>query len=364
MIGKSSASSIQNGPSDKGTAPLIYESEIARNLVSPADLAACRAMIKAGSKTFYTSSKLLPRRIRDAARQLYAFCRVADDVVDESDDIAAAVDSLRVRLDAIYALKPEPFSADRAFADLALSYSIPRSLPEALIDGFAWDASGRRYATIHEVYAYAVRVAGTVGAMMAIIMRVRSDEAIARACDLGVAMQLSNIARDVGADAAIGRLYLPEDWMREEGLDPDTFMSKPKPSEALARVIERLLQEADRLYARSVAGIAMLPKPCRPAIHASRLLYAAIGHHVRLNGYDSVTRRAVVSKSRKLALLASAIKVSLFSTDRHSYPVLDEAAFIVDAVKEAPEPKPLPETMDEKAEWVTNLFIRLANTDR
>jgi 15-cis-phytoene synthase len=343
---------------------LIYDSEIARHLVSPADLAECRAMIKAGSKTFYTSSKLLPRRIRDAARQLYAFCRVADDVVDETDDIEAAVASLRLRLDAIYALKPEPFAADRAFADLALTYSIPRSLPEALIDGFAWDASGRRCQTIRDVFAYSVRVAGTVGAMMAIIMRARSEEAIARACDLGVAMQLSNIARDVGADAAIGRLYLPEDWMREEGLDPDAFLERPEPSEALARVLERLLQEADRLYAQSVAGIAMLPKPCRPAIHASRLLYSAIGHQVRSNAYDSVTRRAVVPKDKKFRLLANAIKASLFASEPVFYPVLDEAAFIVDAVTAAPEPKPLPETLEERAEWVANLFIRLANTDR
>lgn len=343
---------------------MIYDSEIARLLVSPADLAECRAMIKAGSKTFYTSSKLLPQRIRDAARQLYAFCRVADDVVDESDDIEAAVESLRLRLDAIYALKPEPHCADRAFADLALTYSIPRSLPDALIEGFAWDASGRRCKTASDVYAYSVRVAGAVGAMMAIIMRSRSSEAIARACDLGVAMQLSNIARDVGADAKIGRLYLPEDWLREVGIDPDAFLANPKPSPELTLVIERLLNDADHFYERSISGIAMLPKRCRPAIHASRLLYSAIGHQVRLNGYDSISQRAVVPKSRKLVLIGKAIQSSLFSSAITPYPVLEEAAFVVDAVAAAPEPKHLPESFNERAEWVANLFIRLAKTDQ
>ena len=342
---------------------MIYDSDLARSLVSPADLAECRAMIKAGSKTFYTSSKLLPQRIQDAARQLYAFCRVADDVVDESDDIEAAVESLRLRLDAIYALNPDPHPADRAFADLALTYSIPRSLPDALIEGFAWDASGRRCKTASDVYAYSVRVAGAVGAMMAIIMRSRSPEAIARACDLGVAMQLSNIARDVGADAKIGRLYLPEDWLREVGIEPDAFVHDPRPSPELTIVIERLLTEADRFYERSISGIAMLPKRCRPAIHASRLLYSAIGHQVRLNGYDSISQRAVVPKKRKLVLIAKAIQASLFAIDIKPYPVLEEAAFIVDAVAAAPEPKRLPETLNERAEWVTNLFIRLEKTD-
>jgi len=342
---------------------LIYDSDIARHLVSPADLAACRAMIKAGSKTFYTSSKLLPQRIKDAARQLYAFCRVADDVVDEADDIDAAVESLRVRLDAIYDLNPAPYPADRAFADLALTYSIPRSLPDALIEGFAWDASGRRYKTASDVFAYSVRVAGAVGAMMAIIMRSRSPEAIARACDLGVAMQLSNIARDVGADATIGRLYLPEDWLREVGIDPDSFIAHPKPSPELTIVIERLLSEADRFYERSMSGIALLPKRCRPAIHASRLLYSAIGHQVRFNGYDSISQRAVVPKSRKLVLIGKALQASLSTSIIKPFPVLEEAAFIVDAVAAAPEPKRLPETLNERAEWVTNLFIRLAKTD-
>mgnify|MGYP006274274061 FL=1 len=216
--------------------------------VTHADLALCRAMIREGSKTFYTSSKLFPRRIRDASRALYAFCRVADDAVDQSDDIKAALADLKERLDAIERHEPHPHAADRVYADLAYRYAIPRTLPDALIDGFVWDASGQRCRSESDLIAYAVRVAGAVGAMMAIIMEARSPEAIARATDLGIAMQLTNIARDVGEDARMNRLYLPETWMREAGLDPDEFLKAPIHSPQLVIVIKRLLALADHFY--------------------------------------------------------------------------------------------------------------------
>ena len=166
--------------------------------VTHADLALCRAMIREGSKTFYTSSKLFPRRIRDASRALYAFCRVADDAVDQSDDIKAALADLKDRLDAIERHEPHPHAADRVYADLAYRYAIPPTLPDALIDGFVWDASGQRCRSESDLIAYAVRVAGAVGAMMAIIMEARSPEAIARATDLRLRCSLQ-ISRAMSA---------------------------------------------------------------------------------------------------------------------------------------------------------------------
>ena len=327
--------------------------------VTHADLALCRAMIREGSKTFYTSSKLFPRRIRDAARALYAFCRVADDAVDQSDDIKAALADLKERLDAIERHEPHPHAADRVYADLAYRYAIPRTLPDALIDGFVWDASGQRCRSESDLIAYAVRVAGAVGAMMAIIMEARSPEAIARATDLGIAMQLTNIARDVGEDARMNRLYLPETWMREAGLNPDEFLKAPKHSPQLVIVIKRLLVLADHFYDRALPGIALLPRRCRPAIHAARLLYREIGRQVERNQYDSITQRAVVSKSRKFALLGEALLLSTAPQSDALADPADEARFVVDAVIAAPIPKPYPVGFDEKAEWVTNLFLRL-----
>ena len=179
------------------------------NSLDPADMDACRALLKGGSRTFHAASKVLPRKVSDPAIALYAFCRLADDAVDLGDNRAAAVERLKERLDRAYRGQPMDQAADRAFADVVARFSIPREVPEALLEGLAWDAEGRRYETLPELCAYAARVAGTVGTMMTLVMGQRAPEIVARACDLGVAMQLTNIARDVGEDARAGRLYLP-----------------------------------------------------------------------------------------------------------------------------------------------------------
>lgn len=267
--------------------------------IDAADIALCRASLRHGSRSFLAASLLLPREVRDAACALYAFCRMADDAVDQQGtDEAAAVAMLRARLACIYepgaAASALPMAADRALAGVVAHFDIPRALPEALIEGFAWDAAGRSYDTLEQLQDYAARVAGTVGAMMALIMRVRSPDAVARACDLGVAMQLSNIARDVGEDAAMGRLYLPRQWMREAGIDPQAWLARPVFTPALASVVQRLLAAADALYARVGSGVAQLPLACRPGINAARFLYADIGRQVQRAGCDSKIGRAHV----------------------------------------------------------------------
>ena len=279
-----------------------------RDLVaSSADIAACRAAIRVGSRTFHAASLLLPRRIRSSALALYAFCREADDAIDRSDDPLQALAVLQRRLDLAYRGEPIDNAADRALSAVVMQFEIPQVLPGALLEGFAWDATAREYPDISSLRAYGVRVAGTVGVMMSLLMGVRAQGALARAADLGVAMQLSNIARDVGEDARMGRLYLPRDWMREAGLDPDAWLRSPCFEPRLGTVIDRLLAEASMLYERAAAGVDELPVECRPAIHAARLMYAAIGQEVRRRGGDSVSARAVVSGRRKLFLLAEAL---------------------------------------------------------
>ncbi len=278
------------------------------------------------------ASWLLPRTVREPASALYAFCRMADDAVDGSREPAAAVARLRSRLADIYAGRPQPTVEDRAMASVVSRYGIPQVWPEALIEGFAWDAEGRRYETIEELHGYAARVAGAVGAMMALVMGARTPSALARACDLGVAMQLSNIARDVGEDASLGRLYLPRAWMRDAGLDPDRWLAEPRFSAALARVVERLLREADTLYARAGQGVAELPLGCRPGINAARLLYRQIGLEVERRGLDSVSGRAVVSVRRKAVGLAHAACLVRPARVRSPLPPLAATAFLVDAV--------------------------------
>lgn len=230
------------------------------------DLAACEELMRGGSKSFFAASSLLPQRVRMPAIALYAFCRVADDAIDEHDDDPLAMQKLEKRLEAIYNGQPEPIIEDRAMAMVAHRYGLPRQLPEALLEGFAWDAAGRRYETLDDLHHYCARVAGSVGAMMAMIMGVKNPYALARACELGNAMQLTNIARDVGEDARNGRLYLPRRWMREAGIDPDAWLIRPQFTPALGDVIGRLLLEADRLYRLGSSGIADLPRDCRGAI--------------------------------------------------------------------------------------------------
>ena len=328
-----------------------------------ADLDDCRATLRDGSKSFAAAARLLPREVADSAVALYAFCRVADDAIDRAGG-ASALPALRDRLRRAYDHRPYPLAPDRALAWVVSRHAIPRALPEALLEGFAWDAEGRRYAEFSDVVAYATRVAGTVGAMMALLMGARAPAAVARACDLGIAMQLVNIARDVGEDARAGRLYLPLSWLRAEGIDPETWLTAPRFSPELGRVTRLLLVEADALYARADGGIALLPAGCRPGIAAARLIYAEIGREVARHGHDSVSRRAVVTGRRKLALLARSVAHALAARVGEDAPPRPEARFLLDAVAAAPAPArhaPARERAgwDARVERIIAIFARL-----
>ncbi|WP_295530153.1 phytoene/squalene synthase family protein [uncultured Pseudacidovorax sp.] len=324
-----------------------------------ADVAACRTSLRHNSRTFHTASLLLPRRVREPATVLYGFCRLADDAVDEPLAPRDAVDRLRERLDRVYAGTPITVPSDRALAAVVAMYGVPRALPDFLIDGLAWDVEGRQYDTLAELQAYAARVAGAVGAMMSLLMETRAPQALARACDLGVAMQLSNIARDVGEDAGNGRLYLPRDWLREAGIDPAAWLAKPQPDPRVDAVVLRLLAEADRLYAQASAGVGCLPLDCRPGINAARLLYAGIGHAVRRAGGDGVRHRARVPGWRKAALMVRA-GLQLWPSDvALQAPSLPANQPLLDAVAASAMPQ-----RPGRAEFVIDLFERLARDER
>ena len=172
---------------------------------------------------------------------------------------------------------------------------------------------------------------------MCVLMRVRDADALARACDLGVAMQLTNIARDVGEDARAGRIYLPLDWIHAEGLDPQSVLSATQASPELRRMVKKLLSEAQALYARSEVGVAALPLNARTGIYAARYIYAAIGQAVTRNHYDSITHRGRTNRAQKMALLAKSSLRTTASLVMPKSPVLyarplPEVQFLVDAV--------------------------------
>jgi phytoene synthase len=328
-----------------------------------ADFAKCAALIRTGSRSFYMSSLLLPRWVRKPAYAIYAFCRISDDAVDDPGARADAVELLRARLARAYASNPDDTSCDRAIAATVKTFAIPQALPEALLEGLAWDGEGRRFATLSDLYGYAARVASAVGAMMTVLMGVRDQRVLARACDLGVAMQLTKIARDVGEDARNGRVYLPLTWLAEMGIDPAEFVASPVFDERIAHLVARLLDLADHLYARSASGINGLPMSCRPAIHAARLIYREIGQEVKRAGYDSVSRRAVVADRRKLMLLGRATGAAFLPRRRAKLPALDETKFLVDAVE--PSRARFSESdIEDRLLFVVDLMGRLGNREK
>ncbi len=307
------------------------------SVIRPDDLEHCREVIRTGSLSFHAASKLLPNSVRDPALALYAFCRLADDEVDEGSNKGAAVLDLQERLDLVYSGTPRNAPEDRAFAAVCEEFDMPRALPEALLEGLAWDAMEQRYHSLSDVRRYSARVASAVGAMMCVLMRVRDADALARACDLGVAMQLTNIARDVGEDARAGRIYLPLDWLADAGMDPSEFMADPKASVEVRRMVKRLLAEARRLYIRSETGIGSLPLNARTGIFAARFIYSAIGTQVTRKGHDSINHRARTTAAHKLGLISVSAVRSAASVVLPKSPVLfasplDEVRFLVDAV--------------------------------
>ncbi len=318
---------------------------------TPANCAACRRSIRQGSQSFYLASLLLPVAIREPAYAVYAFCRMADDLIDRDEGGAQAIRDLGFMLDRVYAGEPDRNFVERGFADVVERFAIPRAVPDALIEGLAWDAAGKRYRSLDDLKAYAVRVAGTVGFMMTLVMGRREPHVLARACDLGVAMQLTNIARDIGEDARNGRLYIPLDWLADAGLDAEAWIAAPDYCDHIRSFVGRLLAEAEILYTRSQSGIAALPSGCRLGINAARLLYRGIGQEV-LRGVDPVSTRAVTSKRRKLRLLAEALTSRPPEGSDLLAQGVAQADFLIDAVARSPAPRappPVPAWWDLRA---------------
>jgi 15-cis-phytoene synthase len=331
------------------------------------DEKACSAAIRHGSKSFHLASLLLPSPTRQAARALYAFCRHSDDLIDDPRSGMPALQKLSQRLDLIYTGDPAPFACDRAFARTVRDHAVPKAVVEALLEGFAMDLQGQRYRSLADLKTYATCVAASVGVMMATVMGVRDRDALARAADLGIAMQLTNIARDVGEDARNGRLYLPLDWLNEYGLDADRFLEAPRFTPEVGLIVERLLCEAEHHYRLGHAGIESLPPACRHAIRTAALVYEAIGTQIARNGFDSVTQRArtgVLHKTR--LLLRGRNEDQRWSTTRaldRKVPPDPAAAMLVEAVARTslaiPAQPPAASSQESHVGRVTEILLQL-----
>ena len=272
---------------------------------------ACRQVLAHKSRSFALAARLLPAGVADDAAVVYAFCRRVDDAIDLAPATAAALQRLREEVESIYSGAAQADGQLAAFQEVVTRRAIPRAYVDELIDGMEMDVRGARYRTLQDLLVYCHRVAGTVGLMMCHVMGVRGPAALRRAAHLGIAMQLTNICRDVGEDWQNGRLYLPAGLL---GPSAPCVAAGPFPDRLRARArlaTGGLLREAERYYQSADAGIEMLGWRCALAVRTARLVYAAIGLRVEEQGCDPLAGRAVVPWWRKLLLVGKAVVLGL-----------------------------------------------------
>ena len=250
----------------------------------------CRASIATHSKSFALASRLLPVGVRDETAVVYAYCRRADDLIDIASDRwpMEIVTSLRTELFTLYEGEAQLEPELALFQDVVQRYGIPRHYPEELLAGMAMDASDTVYDDVEQLLLYCFRVAGTVGLMMSHVLGVRDAAALKHAAQLGMAMQLTNICRDVREDWGRGRLYLPSSLLAQAG-SPNLRARLGEPlqgdvREPIARVVRALLAHADVLYDSGEAGMPFLPFRAAVAVRTARLVYADIGRVILSRG--------------------------------------------------------------------------------
>ena len=264
--------------------------------------ATCREITSVASKTFYLASLFLNPERRRAVWAVYAVCRTADDTVDRTAPPAerlAAIDSLeRKLLDALSGNASEPIFL--AYADAAARYDIPLDPALALLRGARMDVTVRRYATYAELCEYCYLVASTVGLLVSPILGFASPEALDFGITLGRAMQLTNILRDVGEDALMGRIYLPAEDLERFGY-PERAIFDGVVDEAFVEMMRFQIDRVRALYAEAEPGIALLSPESRYTVKLALSLYSRILRAIELNRYDVFTKRAYVPLRSKIA---------------------------------------------------------------
>ena len=288
--------------------------------------------IAVGSKSFASASRLFDPDTRRSAVLLYAWCRHCDDVIDGQqaghDAVPLSPAEARLRLAELRARTQTAYLAtpidDPAFAALQAvvqRHGIAREEALDLLQGFAMDVDGQHYQTFADTLQYCYHVAGVVGLMMARIMGTQDPQVLDRACDLGLAMQLTNIARDLVDDAQVGRCYLPQQWLDEFGITVAT-LAEPRHRPALAVLATRLIDQAEPYYASAEAGLTALPWRSAWAVASAGAVYRRIGIRVRAAGAQAWDTRASTGKLEKLGALSGGLWTSLLRRLRR-YPPRD-----------------------------------------
>ncbi len=272
--------------------------------------------IQAGSKSFAVASKLFDTKTRRSVLMLYAWCRYCDDTIDnqqlgftslrpETTTSEQRLEMLKTQTAAAFAGNAMQEPAFIALQQVAIQHSLSQKFADDHLQGYAMDVAAVTYSTIDQTLAYCYHVAGVVGLMMAQIMGGSAESTLDRACDLGLAFQLTNIARDIVEDADIGRCYIPESWLIEEGLTLSTF-ALPEHRAQLSRVACRMIDYAERYYRSAYDGLSGLPIRSAWAIATARRVYRQIGIEIKNNGAGAWQQRVSTSGLQKALLLLMA----------------------------------------------------------
>lgn len=280
-------------------------------------VAYARDSIARGSKSFAAASKLFDRTTRERVWLLYAWCRKCDDMADGQDH-GGAMDNVadpEARLNAIRELTAKALTGDTtgepAFDCLgvvARECGLTQRMADDVIEGFALDTAGWQPRHENDLYRYCFHVAGAVGVMMAVVMGVSPDdeETLDRACDLGLAFQLANIARDIAEDGRAGRCYIPDDWLAQLDLEPGEHL-RPHNRKKLALIGRWLADEAGQYEASAKVGAARLPFRARWAVLTAAGIYGDIARKVRAAGEHAWDHRIFTSRGEKLGWVARAL---------------------------------------------------------
>ncbi len=268
------------------------------------------AYLANGSKTFAQAAMFFKKDQYLAASQIYQWCRHCDDVIDESP---ATMETWRELSRSTFTLSNDPVFHD--FFMIRKKYDIPDFYPRELLTGMEMDLNKNYYTNFDELRLYCFRVAGTVGLMMSHVMGLYDERALSHAAKLGMAMQLTNIARDVREDYLRGRIYLPQEWLCLAEINPGELLHASQKSK-VRMVVKRLLGEAEELYNYASSGIMYLPFRSALAVTVARNLYREIGREVLRRQEKFLHERVVVSKRRKIFLSFLALLEVIFTLPR------------------------------------------------
>lgn len=278
--------------------------------------AECRAITRHHAKTFYMATRFLPNHKQRGIFAIYSLCRYIDDLVDEAEDlienegltsrdIENRLNDWKQKLYDTYEGRSHDNAILIAFSDVLKRHHIPIEMPFELMEGVCMDLFKNRYETFEELYDYSFKVASIVGLMTSQVFGYKSKEALGYAVDLGIAMQLTNILRDVGEDLQRNRIYLPKQDLDHFGVTEQQLFNHSR-SENVKSLMAFQIARTRRYYNRSDKGIAWLSKDSRLPVYLARQNYSRILDKIEENDYNVFEKRAYLSAAEKLSVLPRA----------------------------------------------------------